>query len=75
MHRTRPPIVRTACDVTRSTARRFVAADIARDGQRCRCSALRPAEDRQLALETFDLVSLRTRNGSPAFLAEAQTAG
>ena len=60
-HRTRPPIVRTACDVTRNTARRFVAADIARDGQRCRCSALRPAEDRQLALETFDLVSLRTR--------------
>jgi len=75
MHRTRPPIVRTACDVTRNTTRWFVAADIARDGQRCCCSALRPAEDRQLALETFDLVSLRTRNGSPAFLAEAQTAG
>jgi hypothetical protein len=74
MHRTRPPIARTACDVTRNTARRFVAADIGRDGQRCRYSALRPAEDRQLALETFDRFS-PDANGSPAFLAEAHTNG
>ena len=72
MHRTRPPIVRTACDVTRKTARRFVAADIGRDGQRCRCSALWPAEDRQLALETFDLVSLRTRTAPRHSLAVRQ---